>query len=239
MNDVEIINKQISMLTDRLDRCIARIEELKQDRQRLGYELHVNENHAVEAQLKKSRDELAGLTEQLETLAGAVAELQKRKVAAQAAVARDAATEHRAKARALIKTLVEEVAPKLDETRPHPDGDGPYHYSDPPTVSRAATLIAALLVELRALGQDHGADFMHSARGSNSRWDLLNKEDMRRELVKMLQAGWRYVPSAERRPVTPGRRQPSALPFIKMFGFWAQRLDSVLREQSNEKERAA
>jgi hypothetical protein len=44
MTDVEIIEKQIAQLTDRLDRCIARNEALVIERQSLGYDLHINDS---------------------------------------------------------------------------------------------------------------------------------------------------------------------------------------------------
>jgi hypothetical protein len=226
MNDVEIINKQISMLTDRLDRCIARIEELKQDRQRLGYELHVNENHAVEAQLKKLCDELAGLSEQRETLTGAVAELQKRKATAQAAVAQVDAADHRACARGILREL-HDIAPVLDTTHEHVDGSGPVFVSNPPACQRAGTLIGALFVELHSLG-------LTTVTWSPARWDVSGRETLKKELMRVLRDGWHYNPGATRGPITIGRRFIAGPFFTELFAFWEKRLESVLREQANE-----
>jgi hypothetical protein len=246
MTDVEIaeqtmtgIETDIASMTLACDLNRTRVEDIQRKIARLGYELHIGSNKDAEAQIDKLQQERLRLGNRYETLLGAIDGLRERLTAAQAAVARDVAAEHRAKARGIIKTLVEECAPALDATREHPDGTGPYHFSDPPTVARAGVLICSLLTELRALGLDNGArwGFVHQEGR-----EMCTKEDARKELVRMLQTGWRYVPSAERRPLTPGRRQPSALPFVKMFGYWAQRLEGVLREpveQSNEKERAA
>jgi hypothetical protein len=226
MTDVEL-DKQIVDVTAACDLNRTRVEEIQRKIARLGYELHIGGNKDAEAQIDKLLQERSRLGNQYETLLGAIDGLRERKAAAQAVVARDAAAEHRAKARGIIKTLVEECAPALDAMREHPDGGGPYHFSDPPTVAHAGVLIVSLLTELRALKLDNGATwgFVHQEGR-----ELCTKEDMRKELIRMLQVGWRYVPAAERRPLTPGRRQPSALPFVKMFGYWAQRLDGVLRE---------
>jgi hypothetical protein len=204
---------------------------LATERQRLAYRVHGSADKAALPLLDACNAEMTALAVAVDDIKAAVIEAHKHLAAAQENVARDAAAEHRAKARGIIKTLVEECAPKLDETREHPDGSGPYHYSDPPTAARAGVLICSLLIELRALRLDNGASwgFVHQEGR-----EMCTKEDMRKELIRMLQAGWRYVPSAERRPHTPGRRQVSAQPFGKMFAYWAQRLDGVLREQTNE-----
>jgi hypothetical protein len=236
---IAIIEKQIAQTRDRLDRAAAQLEVVAADFKRHCYEWHVNQNKQSQAQIEQLRLARRRLVEEQEALAATLTILEQRKVEAQAAVARDAAVEHRAKARGIIKTLVEECAPALDVRREHPDGNGPYHFSDPPTVTRAGVLICSLLTELRALKLDNGATWRFVPQDGR---ETCTKEDARKELVRMLQAGWHYVPAAERRPHTPGRRQPSALPFAKMLSYWSQRLESVLREpveQTNEKEIAA
>ena len=234
MNDVAIAEQAIAALNDRLNTARARAETLATERQRLAYRVHGGADKAALPLLDACNAEMTALAVAVDDIKAAVIEAHKHLAAAQAAVARDAATEHRAKARGIIKTLVEECAPALDATREHPDGAGPYHFSDPPTVNRAGVLIVSLLTELRALKLDNGAtagDFLPQVDGETA-----TKEDARKELVRMLQVGWRFVPPAERRPVTPGRRQPHPLPFGKMLGYWSQRLEGVLREeQTNEK----
>jgi hypothetical protein len=60
MTDVDIIEKHIAQMTDRLDRATARLEAIAQERQALGYDLHVN--NSKEAELRATtiaRDERA------------------------------------------------------------------------------------------------------------------------------------------------------------------------------------
>jgi hypothetical protein len=49
-----------------------------------------------------------------------------------------------------------------------------------------------------------------------------------------LHVGWRYLPPGTRRPLTPGRRQPSGLPFAKIFADWTKTLHVSLGEQTDE-----
>jgi hypothetical protein len=236
VTDIEAAERVLAQLSDQKDRASEQVRKIAERRQVLACAVLARADKKAQDELTTLNQQLADLAVAIENIDCAVAEARRRLDVAQAAVARDVAAEHRAKARGIIKTLVEECAPELDETREHPDGTGPYHFSDPPTVARAGVLIGSLLMELRALKLDNGATFRFMHQEGR---ELCTKEDMRREMVRMLQAGWRYVPAAERRPLTPGRRQPSALPFVKMFGFWSQRLDGVLREQTNNTEVAA
>jgi hypothetical protein len=232
--EIEAINKQIAILTDRLDRTTARIEALREERRRLGYELHVNENHGVEAQLKKSRDELAGLSEHLETLAGAIAGLEQRKVVAQAAVARDVGKEHAGNALAILQEL-EALGPVLDRLVPHPrpeDGVAEYCPADPPTCCEAAKLLADLVNNhLRALGIGHNATFPRFWHGAS------NKFDLEKELMKTILAGWPsvaiQVAPRVKTVVMPGQR-PRTPEFTKIFGGWAAVIRKNLAQHETE-----
>jgi chromosome segregation ATPase len=102
MTEIEIIDKQIASLTDRLDRATARIEALVIERQSLGYDLHVLDSKEAKMRLGQLAQEVSRLHEEKDTLAGAIVEARRRLTAAQNAVARDVAAEHR---RAALATL--------------------------------------------------------------------------------------------------------------------------------------
>jgi hypothetical protein len=225
MNNVQIIEKQLAQLSDRLDRCAALIEAKTHEVAQLGYDLHVD-NKAAEAQLRKLRDERSRLRDEKETLAGAVAKLKKLLDAAKAAVVQVDAADHRACARGILREL-HEIAPTLDATHEHVDGAGRVFTSNPPACLRAGTLIGALFVELRSLG-------LTTVTWPPARWDVGGRETLKKELMRVLRDGWHYNPGATRSPITIGRRFIEGPFFADLFAYWEKRLDSALREQTKD-----
>jgi chromosome segregation ATPase len=122
---VQIIERTIAQLTDKLDRATARVDALTGERQKLGYRVHVagdKEAKIALAQLNVLFAELAG---EIESLDAALVEAQRRLDAAKAAAHRVDADEHRTRARALLAELAEK--PVLDLAREHVDGTGPVY----------------------------------------------------------------------------------------------------------------
>jgi hypothetical protein len=141
------------------------------------------------------------------------------------------AKERRARARAILRELAA-CGPELDVVAPHPDGGGFYSPGNAPLVKKTAELANSLLTELKALK-------LTDLSFPNYRWDLASKEELRKALIVVMHDGWRYTPPGERRPVTPGQRQPSAVTFGKLFGAWTEALRADLSDQAiNETEQA-
>jgi hypothetical protein len=134
------------------------------------------------------------------------------------------AKERRARARALLGELAA-CGPELDIVVPHPDGGGVYSPRNPPLVAKTAALAGSLLTELKALQ-------LTSLSFPSYRWESASKEDLRKALIAVMHDGWRYTPPGERRPVMPGQRQPSGVPFGKLFDAWTAALRASLGDQA-------
>jgi hypothetical protein len=135
------------------------------------------------------------------------------------------AKERRARARSILRELAA-CAPELDIVVPHPDGGGYYSPANPPLVARTAELANSLLTELHALRLTELPSLL-TGIGLAS-----HKEDLRKAIIVVMQRGWRYAPPAERRPVTPGQRQPSGVPFGRLFDAWTEALRADLSDQA-------
>jgi hypothetical protein len=186
---------------------------------------------------KEARDKLAALNRAaqenamtIEALDAALIEAHKHLTAAQAAVARDVAAEHRALARTLLKEL-QDCAGTLDVLIPHPDEAGLYEPGDPPGVSRAAALAGAICIEVSAL---RIADISFP----KYRWELATKADLRKALIDTLYRGWGWTPGGMRAALKPGMRQPPSVSFERIFSELEKRLSASLSDAS-AKERAA
>jgi hypothetical protein len=181
MTEIEIIEKQSAQLTDRLDRATARIEVIAQERQRLGYDLHINQSKDAAAQLGKLADELRRLSEEKETLSGAIAELKRRATDAARVVARTEALSHIKRIEELLVALVD-CAPQLDLSWGHISigQAGGYRHvvgpKNPPLFVEAGTLVAEIFGELKALGLDRGVSWPARGRG----FGIGTAEDLRR-----------------------------------------------------------
>lgn len=228
MTDVEIAEHALAVLHDKLLAATRRANEIAIDRQRLGYLVFVDNDPAARVELDKLNVELAGLATAVEDIKAAIVEADKRLVAAQAAVSRADAQERRLRSLAIL-TELEPLGPLLNVTRPHPDDGNPYSPSDPPLVIRTATLTAALLVELRALGLGRDASFpafWHGAAG---------KADLAKTLRTTIHKGWPAVAGlihqAEPSSIRFGERR--SLDFVKILSVWgkAVRADLARQEQ--------
>jgi hypothetical protein len=236
MTDLEKAEAVVCAIGEKRAACIRAGTDLQYERASVALAAYTGDEKA-----RKRLDEIeAALTAHASSLGSidaAIKAAAEHVIAAQAAVARVDAATARTRARDIIETLLTGCAPKLDEIREHPDGNGPYHYADPPTVAGTAALVGSLMTELKALGLANDA----TTFPVRDNWMLASKDDLRRELVKTMATGWHYVASGVRRPYTPGRRQPHPLPFVKIFTEWQRLLAGALREpeQSNKTEQAA
>jgi hypothetical protein len=218
MIDVEI-DKQIADVTAACDLNRARVEDIQRKIARFGYDLHVGGKKDVEAQIDKLLQERLQLGNQYETLLGAIDGLRERKAAAHAAAVRDAEKEHARNALAVLAELLA-LSPKLDELVRHPrpeDGVESYCQNDPPTCCAAAKLMAVLVNEhLRALKLTE-ASFPKSWHGA------ANKQDLEREFMKTISAGWPFlaVQLAPRQRTSAMPGQPPRTPeFTKILSGW-------------------
>jgi hypothetical protein len=235
MTDVEIAEQAIATLHEKLHVATKRAHEIAADRQRLSYTVFVDGDPSARADLEKLN--AIAIADKIENIKAAIAEANKRLTAARDAVARDADKEHARNAVAILEDLVA-LAPKLDELVPHPrpeDGVKFYCQNDPPTCCQAAKLMAVLVNEhLRALKLTE-ASFPKSGHGA------ANKQDLEREFMKTIAAGWPYLAvqlaPRQRTSVMPG--QPPRTPeFTKILGGWGAviRKSLVQYEQMNREE---
>jgi hypothetical protein len=184
MTDLEIIQKQLAQTSDRLDQATARIAAIGQEKQQLGFDLHLGEDQAKAAartRLGQLRHELSSLVEEKDTLSGAIAELKRRLADAQQTAADADATERRSRVRALLVEL-EACGPAMDRTVEHPEG-GLRRINDPQSRVKVAALVGSLLVELRALG-------ITEARFPVGRYDVGAWQDLRKAILDTMHAGW-------------------------------------------------
>lgn len=232
MNDIEAAEKVIASLTDRRDRAAQRSIQITDERQKLGYEVFVNDSKEAKAQLAKLNVDFANLAGEMEGIDAALVEARYRLTAAQNAVARDVAAEHRRAALAALESLVA-LAPKLDELvrHPHPEeGQEFYSQNDPPTVCAAAKLVTELVNHMRALRLTVASFPQH--------WHpVAGKMDFERELLKTISVGWPSlaieVTPRVRSQVMPGQKQRTP-EFGKIFGG----LGRVIRKNLEQHERA-
>jgi hypothetical protein len=235
MNEIDVIERQIASLTDRLDRASVRIAEINQQKQALAYDLHVGEDKTAKTRFKNLADELLSFGVEQETLVGALAELRRRKALALGTLDRADAAAHRARARTILAELIE-CAPLLDVQRPHPDDAQPYSPNNPPLCIRTATLTAALLVELKALNLYHGTPFP-PWHGASSIIDL---EKALRNLACL---GWPSL-AGLMRPATTKSIAFGVRPtvdFTRLLEVWGQAVDADLarHEQTTEQSHVA
>jgi hypothetical protein len=168
----------------RLDRATERLKEIAQQKQSLGFDLHLGDDQAKAAartRLGQLRHELSSLAEEKETLTGAVAELQKRLAAARKLEEDADANERTRRALALLVEL-EACGPAMDRTIEHPEG-GLRRVNDPQSRVKISVLLASLFVELRALG-------VTEARFPVGRYDVGAWQDLRKAILDTMHAGW-------------------------------------------------
>jgi outer membrane murein-binding lipoprotein Lpp len=112
MTDIEIAERVLAQLTDRLDRAVARVDALAGERQRVGFAVYADDDQSARAKLDKLNAEMATLATDIEGIRGALVEAKRRLAAAHAAVDRGTEREHVRAALATLDALLE-LAPRL------------------------------------------------------------------------------------------------------------------------------
>lgn len=233
MTDLEVAQTAIATLTDKLNAATARAEEMAINHQRLGFLTYTANDATARRQLNTLNGEMAALSEETQDLKAALAEAHAKLDAAKAAAMRTDANEHRQRARAILAELTA-LGPELDRTIPHPDDQQPYCPNDPPLCIRTATLAAALLVELKALGLASNAKFPAFWNGA------AGKVDLAKALRATICAGWPgaagSITPGQRGPVKFGARQFFPVDLTKILSVWAKavRADLARHEQTTK-----
>jgi hypothetical protein len=225
VTNIAIIEKQLARCTDRLDRATERIEAIAQERQALGFDLHVNESKEAELRLKGTRVELSSLAEEKETLTGAIVELKKRLAAEQQATNREIARGHTKRLHEQLRALQELAGPLdmcLGSMGPGQMGGSRYvpGLANPPLLDRAGTLVAEIIGELEALGRGRGVKW------PPRRWSLGHAEDLRRDVQAFVEH-FGHLPA------------PSGRNFAGLIGVLMASVKAQHDEQTNKAEEIA
>jgi hypothetical protein len=226
MTDLEIIQKQLSQCTDRLDRATERLKEIAQQKQSLGFDLHLGDDQAKAAartRLGQLRHELSSLAEERDTLSGAVAELKRRLLLAQSERADADALVHINRVNELL-TTVQELAPKLDVCwgalvkgsaggfRREPG------LKNPPLLDKVGNLVVEITRELKALKLDRGVWLPGN-------FALMHIDDFRSELEKLAQT-YRHGP-----PVR-------AHNFVELISNWSASVKAAMKQHDEQTDNA-
>jgi hypothetical protein len=228
---IEIIEKQIAQTRDRLDRAVAQIEAVAAEFKRHCYEWHVNQNKQSQTQIGQLRQERQRLVEEQEMLAGALAGLEQRKADARDAVARTDASERRKRIEQLLVALAECAAP-LDVSwgRIETGQAGGFIHrvgsKNPPLFEKAGTLVAEIVVELRALRLDRGVAWPSPTAGRG--FGIGTCEDLRRAFETAVK---QYAPAR-----LPGSRSRN---FVGLIEALASGIRAAMKEHEATTEIAA
>jgi hypothetical protein len=208
----------------------ARVNEIAEQRQRLAYAVHAGGNEKAQAELDALNKQLADLASMIEDIDGASVEARKRIDAAQAAAVREDAAERFKRIERSLVALAECASP-LDVSwgRVEVGQAGGFIHrvgpKNPPVFEKAGTLVAEIVVELRALRLDRGVARPSPTAGRG--FGIGTAEDLRRLLEAAVK---RYAPS----------RLPGTRNFQNLIDALATAVRAAMREhEATTKEIAA
>jgi hypothetical protein len=227
MTDVETAQKVLAQLTDQRDRAVDQVSRIEDQRQSLAYTVYANGDERQKAELTALNNRLAELAVTIENLDVALAEARRRLAAAHEAVARTDASERCKRIEQLLLALGECASP-LDVSwgRIETGQAGGFIHrvgpKNPPLFERAGTLIAEIVVELRALRLDRGVAWPSPTAGRG--FGIGTAEDLRRAVETAVK---QYALA----------RLPGTRNFVNLIEALATSVRAAMREQTNSEEK--
>jgi hypothetical protein len=161
MNDIEAAERVLAQLQDQRDRATEQVTKIEDQRQSLAYAVYAGGDEKQRAELTALNKQLADIATVIEDIDVAFVEAQQRLAAAHQAVARTDASERCKRIERSLVALAECASP-LDVSwgRVEVGQAGGFIYrvgpKNPPLFEKAGTLIAEIVVELRAVRLDRG-----------------------------------------------------------------------------------